>query len=83
MPLIPAAGPACIILLVGFVYFRGDRGALPRMMKDQYANFVVQTMIEKSKPRERKRLLSKIRPHMKTLRKDKNGKHILKFVLKN
>lgn len=55
-------------------------------MKDQYANYVVQKMIDVSEPTQRKTLLHKIRPHMNSLRKYTYGKHIIakleKFSLK-
>ncbi|XP_058173562.1 maternal protein pumilio [Anopheles ziemanni] len=56
------------------------------MMKDQYANYVVQKMIDVSEPTQRKVLLHKIRPHMNSLKKYTYGKHIIakldKFSLK-
>ncbi|XP_052249506.1 pumilio homolog 2-like isoform X3 [Dreissena polymorpha] len=62
-------------------------GALYTMMKDQFANYVVQKMIDVSEPGQRKVLMHKIRPHIGTLRKYTYGKHILakleKFLLKN
>ena len=39
------------------------------MMKDQYANYVLQKMIDVSDPAQRKLLMHKIRPHVQTLRK--------------
>ena len=57
------------------------------MMKDQFANYVVQKMIDVAEPQQRKILMHKIRPHIGTLRKYTYGKHILakleKFLLKN
>jgi pumilio RNA-binding family len=57
------------------------------MMKDQYANYVVQKMIDVSEPTQRKVLLQKIRPHMNSLRKYTYGKHIIakldKFSMKS
>ena len=57
------------------------------MMKDQYANYVVQKMIDVAEPSQRKILMHKIRPHISTLRKYTYGKHILakleKYFLKN
>lgn len=57
------------------------------MMKDQYANYVVQKMIDVAEPSQRKVLMHKIRPHISTLRKYTYGKHILakleKYFLKN
>jgi len=46
------------------------------MMKDQYANYVVQKMIDVSEPTQLKKLMTKIRPHMAALRKYTYGKHI-------
>lgn len=46
------------------------------MMKDQYANYVVQKMIDVSEPTQLKKLMNKIRPHMAALRKYTYGKHI-------
>lgn len=60
--------------------------ALHVMMKDQYANYVVQKMIDVSEPTQRKTLMHKIRPHMNSLRKYTYGKHIIakleKFFMK-
>ena len=57
------------------------------MMKDQYANYVVQKMIDVAEPSQRKALMHKIKPHCSTLRKYTYGKHILakldKYFLKN
>jgi pumilio RNA-binding family len=66
----------------------GDGSAtLYAMMKDQYANYVVQKMIEIAEPPQRKLLLQRIRPYMPQLRKYTYGKHILakleKFMIKN
>ena len=47
------------------------------MMKDQYANYVVQKMIDVAEPMQKKILMHKIRPHVATLRKFTYGKHIL------
>ena len=61
--------------------------ALHIMMKDQYANYVVQKMIDVAENSQRKILMHKIRPHISTLRKYTYGKHILakleKYFLKN
>lgn len=60
--------------------------ALHVMMKDQYANYVVQKMIDVSEPTQRKVLMHKIRPHLSSLRKYTYGKHIIakleKFFMK-
>ncbi|XP_060066830.1 pumilio homolog 1-like [Ylistrum balloti] len=62
-------------------------GALYSMMKDQFANYVVQKMIDVAEPTQRKILMHKIRPHIATLRKYTYGKHILakleKYFMKN
>ncbi|XP_064652654.1 pumilio homolog 2-like isoform X4 [Lineus longissimus] len=64
-----------------------NEGALYTMMKDQFANYVVQKMIDVAEPAQRKILMHKIRPHVATLRKYTYGKHILakleKFFMKN
>lgn len=56
------------------------------MMKDQYANYVVQKMIDVAEPAQRKVLMHKIRPHLGSLRKYTYGKHIIvkleKFFMK-
>ena len=61
-------------------------GALFSMMKDQFANYVIQKMIEVSDVQQRKALINKIRPHVANLRKFTYGKHILakleKFYIK-
>lgn len=65
----------------------GHHSALYSMMKDQFANYVVQKMIDVAEPPQRKVLMHKIRPHIATLRKYTYGKHILakleKFFMKN
>ncbi|GFO03992.1 pumilio homolog 1-like [Plakobranchus ocellatus] len=65
----------------------GHHSALYAMMKDQFANYVVQKMIDVAEPPQRKVLMHKIRPHIGTLRKYTYGKHILakleKFFMKN
>lgn len=57
------------------------------MMKDQFANYVVQKMIDVAEQPQRKILMHKIRPYIATLRKYTYGKHILakleKFFMKN
>ncbi|XP_048848671.1 pumilio homolog 1 isoform X2 [Brienomyrus brachyistius] len=65
----------------------GPHSALYTMMKDQYANYVVQKMIDVAEPTQRKIVMHKIRPHIGTLRKYTYGKHILakleKYYMKN
>lgn len=56
--------------------------ALHLMMKDQYANYVVQKMIDVSEPTQRKTLMLQIRPHMSSLKKYTYGKHIIAKIEK-
>ncbi|VVC43704.1 Hypothetical protein CINCED_3A001942 [Cinara cedri] len=51
--------------------------ALHVMMKDQYANYVVQKMLDVCESSQRKVLMHKIRPHFASLRKYTYGKHII------
>jgi len=65
----------------------GPHSILYTMMKDQFANYVIQKMIDVAEHTQRKILMHKIRPHVSTLRKYTYGKHILakleKFYVKN
>lgn len=67
--------------------FFSNSNALQAMMKDQYANYVVQKMIDVAEPGQRKTLMHKIRPHLSSLRKYTYGKHIIakleKYFVKN
>lgn len=75
----------CLIVQVGNSYSHKhvccdlcrNPGALYTMMKDQYANYVVQKMIDIAEPIQKKLLVLRIRPHVATLRKFTYGKHIL------
>lgn len=64
-----------------------NHNALYTMMKDQYANYVIQKMIEMAEPPQRKLLIQQIRPQVASLRKYTYGKHILakleKFMVKS
>jgi pumilio RNA-binding family len=66
---------------------RTNQNALYLMMKDQYANYVIQKMIEVAEPAQRKLLIQRIRPQVQSLRKYTYGKHILakleKYMMKN
>ena len=57
------------------------------MMKDQFANYVVQRMIDVADPPQRKQLIVKLKLHVSVLRKYTYGKHILakleKYYMKN
>lgn len=50
------------------------------MMRDQYANYVVQRMLDVVNGEQRELLLSRIRPHLPSLRRITYGKHILAKV---
>lgn len=47
------------------------------MMKDQFANYVIQKVLETSNDKQRKILLSLIRVHLDALKKYTYGKHIV------
>jgi len=50
------------------------------MMKDQYANYVVQKILETCNEDQRELLLSRVKDHMQALRKYTYGKHIVSRV---
>jgi len=50
------------------------------MMKDQYANYVVQKILETCNENQRELLLSRVKGHMQALRKYTYGKHIVSRV---
>ena len=52
------------------------------MMKDQYANYVVQKVLETCDDDQREMLLSRIRVHLHALKKYTYGKHIVARVEK-
>lgn len=60
------------------LYYR----ALHLMMKDQYANYVVQKMIDVAEPTQRKHLMMLIRPQINSLKKYTYGKHIIAKIEK-
>ncbi|KAL5969780.1 hypothetical protein TSMEX_002393 [Taenia solium] len=55
----------------------GPGGVLVDMMKDQFANYVVQRMLELADKQQRNSLITRIRPLVGTLRKYNYGKHII------
>lgn len=55
----------------------GDTSVLWTMMKDQFANYVVQKMLDVSEQPIRKELMTRIRPYLNSLRKYNYGKHII------
>ncbi|THD25097.1 Maternal protein pumilio [Fasciola hepatica] len=55
----------------------GRGSTLCMMMKDQFANYVVQKMLDVAEQPIRKELMNQIRPHLSSLRKYTYGKHII------
>ncbi len=49
-------------------------------MKDQYANYVVQKILETCNEQQRELLLSRVKGHLQALRKYTYGKHIVSRV---
>ena len=47
------------------------------MMKDQYANYVVQKMLDVAESNHKKIMIHKMKPHMNTLKRYTYGKHII------
>lgn len=47
------------------------------MMKDQFANYVVQKMLDVADSTLRKKMMLAIKPHIPALRKFNYGKHII------
>ncbi|VDM17175.1 unnamed protein product [Hydatigera taeniaeformis] len=56
---------------------REDTSILWTMMKDQFANYVIQKMLDVAEPPIRKELMARIRPYINSLRKYTYGKHII------
>ena len=54
-----------------------DEGSLAVMIKDQYANYVVQKVIDTAAQEDLGPLMEKIRSHISILHKFSYGKHIL------
>eukprot|EP01124_Arcella_intermedia_P008248 TRINITY_DN1517_c2_g1_i1.p1 TRINITY_DN1517_c2_g1~~TRINITY_DN1517_c2_g1_i1.p1 ORF type:complete len:785 (-),score=89.10 TRINITY_DN1517_c2_g1_i1:252-2606(-) len=54
-----------------------DSTALETMMKDQYANYVVQKMLDVADQNQREFLITRIRPQIPSLKKYTYGKHII------
>ncbi|KAJ2672169.1 mRNA binding protein puf3, partial [Coemansia sp. RSA 1285] len=61
---------------------RDGSSNLVNMMKDQYANYVVQKMLDVVDEQQRDSILVKIQPHMAALRKFTYGKHLINKVEK-
>ena len=66
-------------LLFLFFFFRSVTPLL-LMMKDQYANYVIQRMVDVVEGTQREQMIAKIRPHIATLRKYTYGKHIINKI---
>lgn len=47
------------------------------MMKDQYANYVIQKMLDVVDDDQRELLVTKIKPHLQFLKKYTYGKHLI------
>jgi len=54
-----------------------DPNGLEIMMKDQYANYVVQKILDVCDADQREHLINQIRPHIASLKKYTYGKHII------
>lgn len=50
------------------------------MMKDQYANYVVQKILDVIDENQRENLINRIKPHIQTLKKYTYGKHIISRI---
>ncbi|KAJ2718059.1 mRNA binding protein puf3, partial [Coemansia sp. Benny D115] len=61
---------------------RDGSSNLVNMMKDQYANYVVQKMLDVVDDQQRDLILSKIQQHLTALRKFTYGKHLISKVEK-
>lgn len=72
------------ILLACKMLTRGGLGdfGLQAMMKDQFANYVVQKVLETCDESQRELLLGRIRVHLHALKKYTYGKHIVARVEK-
>ena len=57
-------------------------GPSQAMMKDQFANYVVQKVLETCDDRQRELILSRIKVHLNALKKYTYGKHIVARVEK-
>jgi len=61
---------------------RGDIAILLIMMKDQYANYVVQKVIDSVDEPTRDNIITKIKPHVPSLRRYTYSKHTLSRIEK-
>ena len=59
-----------------------SKDSLFAMMKDQYANYVVQKMLDVAESSQKKLMIQKMKPHMNNLKRYTYGKHIISKVEK-
>ncbi len=77
-----AAPPERSAILQEMITVKEDgTSALAIMMKDPFANYVVQKMLDTVTISERAVLLEKIRPHLQALKKYTYGKHLIASIL--
>lgn len=67
----------CELLTEEIIGQSEDNDNLLVMMKDQFANYVVQKILETSNDKQREILLNRIRVHLNALKKYTYGKHIV------
>ncbi|VDN09533.1 unnamed protein product, partial [Dibothriocephalus latus] len=84
-PSVPGATPATVGSTATTAATLPDNSdsVLWRMMKDQFANYVVQKMLDVAEQPIKKELMSRIRPHLPSLRKYTYGKHIINKMEKH
>lgn len=72
------------VMLEEILNGKGPEGASPLlvMMKDQYANYVIQKIIDVVDDSQRDVLMQRIKPHLLSLKKYTYGKHIIARVEK-
>lgn len=76
-------GPADRQILINEMLGSTDENEpLQAMMKDQYANYVVQKVLEICNDQQRELILSRIKVHLTALKKYTYGKHIVARVEK-
>lgn len=69
-------------ILIAEILIPLEEGTLPliNMATDQYANYVVQKMLDVSDDNHREQIISKLKPHLNSLRKFVYGKHLINKV---
>ena len=60
------------------IYYRTS--PLIAMMKDQFANYVVQKMLDVVDGEQKELLIAKIKPHLQSLKKYTYGKHLIAML---